>query len=55
MTLTGELLEPGSNMIRLSYAAHKLQLCIEEGLSVNSIPRTIGAARKLVVILIIAA
>jgi hypothetical protein len=47
LTLTAELLEADSNMISLSCAAHKLQLCIEEGLSINNISCAIGAARKL--------
>ena len=48
MILTGELLEADSDMISLSCAAHKLQLCIEEGLSIATISRAIGAASKLV-------
>ena len=32
----------------LSCAAHRLQLCIEEGLSISTISQAIGAAKKLV-------
>lgn len=48
MELAGELLEKEINCESLSCAAHRLQLCIEEGLRVNAISRAIGAARKLV-------
>ena len=48
MELAGELLEKEIICESLSCAAHRLQLCIEEGLRVNAISRAIGAARKLV-------
>ena len=48
MQLTGELLQAESDIGSLSCVAHKLKLCVEEGLSVNAISRAIAAARKLV-------
>ena len=48
MQLTGEMLEVESGCESLSCAAHKLQLCVEEALSINVITRALGASRKLV-------
>lgn len=45
MELAGELLEKEINCESLSCAAHRLQLCIEEGLRVYAFSRAIGAAR----------
>ena len=47
MQLTGELLQAESDIVSLSCAAHKLKLCVEEGLSVNAISHALAAARKL--------
>ena len=41
------VLEADSDMISLSCAAHKLQLCVEEGLLIPTTSRAIGAVRKL--------
>ena len=46
--LTGELLQAESDIVSLICVAHKLKLCVEEGLSVNAISRATAAARKLV-------
>lgn len=48
MRLTCEMLESTSSCDSISCAAHKLQLCIEEGLSINIISGAIAAARRLV-------
>jgi len=48
MELSGDILEEEFSCESLSCAAHWFQLCIEEGLSVTTIARAIGAAKKLV-------
>ena len=49
MQLAGEMLcELSGNCQSLSCAAHRLQLCVEEGLAISSIAQAIGAAKKLV-------
>ena len=48
MELSGDILEEEFSCESLSCAAHQLQLYIEEGLSVTTIARAIGAAKKLV-------
>ena len=48
MELSGDILEVEFSCESLGCAAHRLQLCIEEGLSVTTIARAIGAAKKLV-------
>ena len=48
MQLTGEILKEEIGCESLSCAAHRLQLCIEKGLSIGAISRAIGAAKKLV-------
>ena len=48
MQLTGEMLEEEIGCESLSCAAHRLQLCVEKGLSIGAITRAIGAAKKLV-------
>ena len=49
MQLASNLLcEESEDCHSLSCAAHHLQLCIEEGLSISTISQAIGAAKKLV-------
>ena len=48
MELTGRTLEEEFECENLSCAAHRLQLCINEGLEINAVSRAIGAGRKLV-------
>ena len=48
MQLTGEMLEEEIGCESLSCAAHRLQLCVEKGLSIGAITRAVGAAKKLV-------
>ena len=49
MQLAGEMLcELSENCQSLSCSAHRLQLCVEEGLAISSIAQAIGAAKKLV-------
>jgi len=46
--VTSDILEEEFSCESLSCAAHRLQLCIEEGLLVTTIARAIGAAKKLI-------
>ena len=46
MRLSGEMIEDELDCESLSCAAHRLQLCIEDGLSVSSIERAVSAAKK---------
>ena len=48
MELTGQILGEEHNIESLSCAAHRLQLCINEGLQLNALARAIAAAKKLV-------
>ena len=49
MQLAGEMLcEESGNCQSLSCSAHRLQLCVEEGLAISTISQAIGAAKKLV-------
>lgn len=48
MELSGDISEEEFSSESLSCVAHRLQMCIEEGLSVTTIARAIGAAKKLV-------
>ena len=49
MQLAGEMLcELSGNCQSLSCVAHRLQLCVEEGLAISSIAQAIGAAKKLI-------
>ena len=48
MRLSGEMMEEEMNCESLCCAAHCLQLCVEEGLSVTAVSRAVGAAKKLV-------
>ncbi|XP_019851990.1 PREDICTED: zinc finger BED domain-containing protein 1-like [Amphimedon queenslandica] len=48
MVLSGEILEERLECASVCCAAHRLQLCIEDGLSVSAISRAVGAAKKLV-------
>ena len=48
MELTGQILEEDCGTESLSCAAHCLQLCINEGLELKRIAKTIAAAKKLV-------
>ena len=48
MQLSGQMLEEDCNTKSISCAAHCLQLCINEGLELRRIARTIAAAKKLV-------
>ncbi len=48
MQLAGEMLNAEVSCGSLNCAAHRLQLCVEEGLAVASISRAVRAAKKLV-------
>ena len=48
MVLSGEMLEEIFECATVCCAAHRLQLCIEDDLSVSAISRAVGAAKKLV-------
>ena len=48
MELTGQILEEDCGSESLSCAAHCLQLCVNEGLELRHIAKTIAAAKKLV-------
>ena len=49
MRLAGEMLcEESGNCQSISCSAHRLQLCVEEGLAISTISQAIGAAKKLV-------
>ena len=48
MRLSGEMMEEEMDCESLCCAAHRLQLCVQEGLSVSAISKAVGAAKKLV-------
>ena len=48
MQLSGQMLEEDCGTESLSCAAHRLQLCINEGLELRRISKTVAAAKKLV-------
>ena len=48
MQLSGEMMEEEMDCESLCCAAHRLQLCVQEGLSVSVISQAVGAAIKLV-------
>lgn len=49
MQLAGDMLcKESEDCQNLSCAAHRLQLCVEEGLSISTVSQAIGAAKKLV-------
>lgn len=48
MQLAGEMMKEGMSCESINCVADRLQLCIEEGLSITAISQAIGAARKLV-------
>ena len=49
MQLAGEMLnEECKNCQSISCAAHRLQLCVEEGLAITAISQAVGAAKKVV-------
>lgn len=48
MELAGKMLEAGCKSESISCAAHRLQLCVNEGLTLSPISRAVAASKKLV-------